>query len=456
VWWAEQVEPELRGANQVAWLFRLERDHENLRAALAACRVGPEGGEALQRLCGALFWFWHMHSHLSEGRRWLAEALHRSDAQETTPARARCLQGAGQLAYYQNDFEEARALLRASAAAWEALGDTAGRSAALAYLANATGQQTDIAEARAIGEESLTLARRSGDPWVLAMALWVLGVYGSARFGGSDAEATLLLEESAALFRGLGVKWGLGAPLFYLGQIERQHGDLPAARAHFEESLALFRAVGDRWRTALCLGTLADLTLEEGHAARASTLFEECRALWMDLGHRVMANLQLLGEGDAAICSGDAVSARWRYQESLVGNREAEDRLGVAHSLLRLARLETEEGDLSTAGRALRESLALFNAERLATGVCSCLEGLAAFAAACEKPAPATRVCAAADALRPTLGTIQPFVERKAREDLLRALRSGLGEEAFAAAWAEGRRMSVDQAIAEALKTAPQ
>ena len=65
----------------VAWLKRMESEHANLRAASHWSLDKddePDGGRAAQlglRLAVALWWFWHTHDYLSEGRRYLERAL---------------------------------------------------------------------------------------------------------------------------------------------------------------------------------------------------------------------------------------------------------------------------------------------------------------------------------------------------------------------------------------------
>src|SRR5439155_21842661 len=71
---AEEAEPHLKGAQQVLWWRRLEREQENLRAALTWL-IDQEEGELALRLSGVLWWFWNIRGYWSEGRRWLEAAL---------------------------------------------------------------------------------------------------------------------------------------------------------------------------------------------------------------------------------------------------------------------------------------------------------------------------------------------------------------------------------------------
>jgi predicted ATPase len=90
---AEAAEPELRGPQQRHWLDRLEDEHNNLRAALRWC---SESGKVEQfgKISGALWWFWIVHGHWSEGRSWFEQALARS-GNLSTPVRAKMLLGVG-------------------------------------------------------------------------------------------------------------------------------------------------------------------------------------------------------------------------------------------------------------------------------------------------------------------------------------------------------------------------
>jgi non-specific serine/threonine protein kinase len=106
----EEAERELNAARPVAWLKRMESEHANLRAALSwSLDMSDEtdGGRAAHlglRLAVALWWFWHTHDFLSEGRRYLQRALSGRSDPTMTPWRARALSATAGLALYQADY----------------------------------------------------------------------------------------------------------------------------------------------------------------------------------------------------------------------------------------------------------------------------------------------------------------------------------------------------------------
>src|SRR5579871_5032422 len=142
---AEEEQPRMRSAEQEKSLQRLETEHENLRTALGWCRVEENGAQAGLRLAGALGRFWEVRGYMTEGRRYLAEALGREEGAGRTPERARALNCAGVLAHRQGDYASARSLTEESLAIRRELGDRLGIAYSLNNLGILAKDQGDYA-----------------------------------------------------------------------------------------------------------------------------------------------------------------------------------------------------------------------------------------------------------------------------------------------------------------------
>jgi predicted ATPase/transcriptional regulator with XRE-family HTH domain len=343
----EQAEPELTRPEAAIWLDRLEREHDNLRAALAWAQEQGEAERGL-RLVAALFRFWWARGHLREGRAWaegllMLEAGQRAEAVAGTPGTARGGVGARL---------RARALL-------------AGGGLAMDLDEDAT--------ARTWLEQAAALARTAGDRHTTARVLNSLGM---VAVGANDLErAETRYAESLALNRELDDRRGIAVTLNNLGDVAVYQGDLERATVALTEALALARELGDRDHTAMCLQNLGRVAHKRGEVARAETLQREALVLFRDLG-------------DPRHCS------------------EALERLA------------------GTAGAAR-------HGER------------------------AARLLGAVAAVRATLGTPQPALERAETDAAVAPARAALGENAWAAAFAAGRALPLEQAIAEALQVSP-
>jgi predicted ATPase len=160
---AEEAEPHLTGPGQTAWLERLEKEHDNFRAALQSGDAG-----AGLRLCGALWRFWELRDHLGEGRHWCALAL-AHDGEKL--AKAKATHGAGVLAWRQGDFVSSEALCAESLAVYEAAGDRRGVAAALNNLGNVVLGQGRLEAARKHFEDSLDIKRELNDRRGMASSL---------------------------------------------------------------------------------------------------------------------------------------------------------------------------------------------------------------------------------------------------------------------------------------------
>jgi predicted ATPase/DNA-binding NarL/FixJ family response regulator len=332
---AEEAEPELKGEGQVAWLERLEQEHDNLRAAMRWL-LGRGESEEAARLGWALWLFWGIRGHFAEGRRSMQQTLWaKGGAAMPATARAKALYVEGMMANYQGDHRSAELLL----------------------------------------EESLGLFRELEDKLGTAYALSNAGF--AALGQGQHQRAITLTEEAVDLFLEEGEKWGAAIELGFLAVAWRNQGDHGRAKTLAERGLALSRQVGERQAISTAIYTLATLAQAECDYEGARDLFEEGLTVSAELGNET----------------------------------------DVAHYLEGLAAVAAAEGRIIRAARLWGAEEALL--EKIEAGV----------------------------------HTYVP--DRSLHQSQVTTVRARLGEEAFAAAWAEGRAMSPEQAVEHALMEKP-
>jgi len=409
----EEVAPKLREPEQAAWLERWEQEHDNLRAAMRCFLErgedgqGTEDGEEMALRFGvALRGFWVIHGHWSEGRTFLERALAASEG-PMIAVRAKALEVAASLAIYQGDHERGEALCRESLAQCRARGDTSGTGFALYLLGTLAWQRGDFAVARSLMEESLALSREGSDKDFIAHLLCDLA--GMVTQQGEYAKAQALLEESLAIHSELGNTGGSAYALRALAlTLFVAQGDFAMVHSLLEESLVLSRELGAKPGIARCLSHAALVALQQGDSATAHALAEEGLAL----------------------------------------HRETGDLWGIAWVLSVVAKIEACQGEHAAARALYEESLAIARKISSKLNIVVCLEGMASVLATQGEPARAARLWGAAEALRETMGAPIWPIERAAYERSVAAARALLGEMAFAAAWAEGRTMPLEQVLA--------
>ena len=275
---AEQTAPMLRGAGARAGLAGLERDHGNLRAALAWF-AGRGEAEALLRLAAALGYFWSMTGHWTEGNAWLERAL----AADPRPSLARleALENLGENAGYQGDIVRAETVLREGLDLARRLGAGAKVSSMLHALGAQRVDQGRYTEGEALLAESVAEAQRAGDTYNEALSMAHLG---AAAWGRGDlAAASTGLEAARCLGREAGHPMPEAVATRYLGLIAAETGDhTKAAERHRAHAFGydpdsphfLARAVPD----------VAALAAMRGEAERAARLFGAAAVLAGALG----------------------------------------------------------------------------------------------------------------------------------------------------------------------------
>ncbi len=278
------------GAERLSRLMRLEREHDNLRAALRWAVEGREV-ETAARLALALWRFWMDRSHLSEGRRWIEAVLdlngvggRTGGAPPALPARteAYLLHVAGILASMHGDYDRAVALHEAGMAAYRDLDHKRGMSASLRQLGVVACAQGDYESGVRLHEQALALARELGGTWDVAFNVCALA--DAVRGQGDLERATTLLEESLVLFRRLENPWGIGLALASFGSVACEAGDYARASRLYEESLNLYQRAGLTFGLPIRLEGLARVAAAQGQPERAARLCGMAAALREEVG----------------------------------------------------------------------------------------------------------------------------------------------------------------------------
>jgi predicted ATPase len=301
---AERAEAELAGPEQIIWLDMLEADHDNLRAALAW--LGDHDPELQTRLTVALRRFWYVRGHLSEGRRWLGQAL--GTRSNPPRLRRRAVTAAAALALLQGDYEEATRLAEESVEIARAVGEGTDVANSLSNLGAIVLAAGDHQRARLLLEESVARAREAGDARIAALAINNLGDV--ALTTGDYPRAEALFEESLAILRERGDAANVARSLYNLGAAAFRLGRRADAVERLRESANLCRRLGDKEDLAWCLEGFAALAAAEGDAERAALLIGAAGRLLGDMGaalkpferqlHDETLDSVIAGLGDAA------------------------------------------------------------------------------------------------------------------------------------------------------------
>ncbi len=136
------------------------------------------------------------------------------------------------------------------------------------------------------------------------------------------------------------------------------------------------------------------------------------------------------------------------FEESLAHYEELGNKPGIARLLWILGKMYCDRGDYGQARAHLNESLALMQEIKNRRGIASVLEGFATLTMLQQQARLAARLLGAAEALREAISAPVPPDERDDNEQSVAAARTQLGEKSFTAAWAEGRKMTPEQALA--------
>ena len=306
-----EADAHMRGPEAPRALRMFERDHDNLRAALA---WGIEGGRpgTSMAMAAILTDFWDARGHRIEGVRWLQDAIAAGDDSVDPVVRVKALNGlAGisgtshvQLA--EDTYHECIALA-------DEIGDHVGRGNARMGLGLLLNTKARLDEALGYLEEALVIIREHGDDHSLALALE------------------------------------------RLSEVVHNRGDEERHRVLKDEAIELQRRLGDRRELFWSLASDAQYAILTGSRARALAGLAETRELIDILGYLDGDAWISCCEGMFSLADGDVDGATERFDHALQLVRATQELLIIEWAAAGVAWLAMHRGDLTLARSVLVE-----------------------------------------------------------------------------------------------------
>jgi tetratricopeptide (TPR) repeat protein len=393
---AEAAAPELSGASQAFWVSRLQREHDDFRAAFDWTIRASETARAL-RLCAALGRFWIIRGFHTEARMRLRAALALPHTAADSPVRVRVLSSAAILAYEQSDLGTANFLLQEALDIYRAAGDARGIAETLNHMGWTMYFAGDLERARTLSEEALALHEQRADTRGMSLSLTNLGAvafqlgetsrgaelaeralelrraqsdarsiaYGAIILGwvlvrlGQLDRALLLVTEAERALRALDDKQVLAFALFVQGEVALERGNVKDAIPPLEESVALGREVMQGASLALSLGVYAEALALDGDFTRAVEFARETVSLHEGGGRYVWYPEALRCQGDVLRLAGKPIQARESYLRGIQVAVSRKMAFYVSECVAGLAALESADGRHEIAMRYVGASRAL-------------------------------------------------------------------------------------------------
>ncbi|MEU5220649.1 BTAD domain-containing putative transcriptional regulator [Streptomyces sp. NPDC020807] len=461
---AEDAEPRLRSAEQLPWIARIERDLDNIRAALHRVLVTAPDEAAAHRLVFAMGWFWWLRNYRPEGLAWADRALALGEDPDV-PADPRFWPRMHlrmlhfflavdilTAAHYRDDPGTAAVVARVRAAFGTDPGPEAARFPGLLWPFTAYFTEEPRAM-RALLDTAIANCRRHGGDWEVGISLMFrthmavdtpgLTPDGSDALAGIDED----LAELRALSRRVGDRWMSAQIESAAAEAAVMRGRHEEAGKAYEEALRLAREVGAHAETPFLLARLAELSYREGDMAAAERGLAAAEheadryhvqdtrtfvcflraAIALDAGDIPEARVQLEGAGRTA-----AMGTPPPHFEAAIS--------GLA------ARVEAYEGVGAAAVTTATGALRAAHEAQCADLVRAVLaEGVAVALAEADEPALAVTVLAAVDTWRRDLPRSVP--ERREAAAVTAKAVTALGAPAVAAARAAGAGLGVAEVL---------
>ena len=294
---AEQADKEAHGPSQIEWMDRMENELDNFRAALNWCLSSAQTEYGLQ-LFAALAWTWNVRWLPSEARGWFNKLRAMPNVGAHPENYARVLNAAGLREWRMGNYDEAGSVLEESIALCLRLG--ADSELVQAEALNRLGLLTrwrdrDISVSESYFNQSLMIYKNREETWGVA---WNLFLLGGVAIGRAQNETALsLLQQSLELFQKLGDLWGIGRVSQFLGELCFRQEDYKKALFYFNQHLFNDEKIRFMDGVAVALSNLGELHRIEGKYIQAEQYYTKSLKIDRDYGMKadLMGNFYNMG-----------------------------------------------------------------------------------------------------------------------------------------------------------------
>ncbi len=280
---AYRLTAQLTGERQKECLLQFDIEQGNLRAALNWSLSENEPPETAMRICGTLNMYWVYRGYYREGSAWCSKSLARSKNCTDLDAQVQVLNCSGTLAMMQGDHVEAMQFHNASLSISRKRSNMRGVVGSLERLGVLTLLMGKLDEARTFLVEAIDGGRVLNDSEFLMGTLINLGC---VEFSLELGSAQKTFEESLALARVSGNKVIIALALGNLAHISKNRGDFEEASLQHEECLRLMQEVGDKGGVAMALYSLATVAEQQHDTAKAFRLLRDAITYWQSVGNK--------------------------------------------------------------------------------------------------------------------------------------------------------------------------
>jgi predicted ATPase/DNA-binding SARP family transcriptional activator len=394
---SRKSEHELRGPTRVDWMEHLNDERNNLRTALH--RAEKTDLEAGLYMAGNLRQYWES-SNMHEGVDWCEKLLHLPHAH--SPARAHALLTYAWLLTWLQDFTRSRAITEESLRLFRAEKNREGEIDALILMGNLEQFSDDLAAANKMFDQALQLSKEQNDSWRIATVYYYRG-------------------------------W--------------DNSDYRLKFANWEKAISMFRQIGDKISLANLLGLTGQFRVLNGEIELGEKYLDEALQMWEANKRANIWENPRIAKSLIALVRGEYEQARRILEEVLTSAEQTGNRMSYLWGRVRLGFVALHAGDLMEARQILTESAQNFNRDGYTIGAIYALEGMAHYYATIGKYERAARLIGFADTDRERIFDMRLPLEQADMDMSIAACTARMGEEAYATAYAEGKKMNLGEAI---------